>query len=269
MIRPGLVLASILLAGCNAPGAAPSAPEDMAMMARSDLAPDGIMDLEGRIVGLDRAGLAGVNVSLCQETCRDTTTGAQGEFSFPATPIAFYTLRARKPGAADYAALDFPLYLVRGANPRLLPLVLPRVATQRPITPDVQTLAVDGALSLTLDGRALSLQQGGAVAALGGVRIPSDLFPNFCVPSARVLAMWAFAPTYVQSRRPVGVQLTDVLGLAPGATVDFIDIDPAEGRPLIVASGTVAQDGKTIATSQGLGPNRLGWLLAAVVSGGP
>lgn len=269
MIRP--TLAVLLIAGCSAPAAPlPSSSEDMAMMAQSDLGPDGVMDLEGRIIGLDRAGLAGVTVSLCLSTCRDTTTGSKGEFAFPATPIDFYTLRARMPGATDFADLDFPLYLVRGSNPRLLPLVLPKVGAPNTVMAGTQTFPVDSALSLTLDGSALARRGGGAVTKLAGVRVPSDLFPNFCVPSARVLAMWSFAPTYVTSSSRIGVQLTDAgLGLAPGALVNFIDINPEDGRPAVVASATVEQDGKTIKTAMGDGLNRLGWLLVAVISGGP
>lgn len=266
MTRAPLLL--LLLAGCGPTNNPMPTPEDMAMRAQSDLAPDAIMDLEGRIIGLDRAGLSGVTVSLCRDTCRDTMTDTRGGFAFPATPVDFYTLRARRAGG-DYADLDFPLYLVRGSNPRLLPLVLPKVGTNQSIAPGAQTIPIDAALSLTLDGSALALPKGGAVTKLGGVRIPADLFPNFCVPSARVLAIWAFAPTYITSTSLIGAQLGDPLGLAPGTTVQFIDISPQDGRPEVVASGAVSQDGKSITTSMKEGMHRLGWLLVAVISGGP
>jgi hypothetical protein len=264
-MRARLLFAVVLL-GCGDPGSSASAPDEMMMMGPG---PAPVLDLEGRIVGLDEQPLPGIAVSLCQAACRDTTTGAQGEYSFSGVAPSFYTLRARKPGEGDYAELDFPLYLHAGANPRLLPLVLPRVGPGSPVPPGAHTLSVDAALSLMLDGGALSLPAGGPVSRLAGVRVPQVLYPNFCVPSARVVAMWAFSPTGVTSASPIGVRLSESLGLLPGATVSFIEIDPGTGRPEVAASGAVSQDGKLIQTAMGAGLRRLSWLLVAVLDGGP
>lgn len=254
------------LCGCSEPLPLPVAADDMAQGTADG--PPTLLNLEGRLIGLDQQPLAGVAVSLCHATCRDTVTGGQGEFAFPATLPSFYTLRARKPAAPDYAELDFPLYLDGSVNPRLVPLVLPKITTDAPVPAGVQSLAVDATLALTLDSSTLMLPQGGAAGHLGGVRIPAGLYPNFCVPSARVLAMWAFTPTGITSSTPVGISLSESLGLLPGTTVSFVEISPADGRPATAASGTVSADGKSIKTPLGSGLHQLSWLLAVVIQGG-
>lgn len=260
----------VALAGCASPVPTPWAVDDMTMGPADG--PTAALDLEGHIIGLDRQPLSGVKVSLCQETCRDTLTGTRGEFTFPGVTVSFYTLRARMPGASDFADLDFPLYLQSGAYPRLLPLVLPKVGADAPVAPGAQRFVVDQALSLALDGDTLALPQGGPVGRLGGVRIAQqELFPNFCVPSARALAMWAFTPTGVTSPSPIGVTVSESLvlelGLKPGTPVSFIEINPKDGRPGVSASGAVGQDG-SIRTAMGAGLHRLSWLLMAVFQGG-
>ena len=261
------LLLSAVLAGCLPTSPIIPGTSDVPDLAMGS-ADAAVQDVTGRIVGLDGQPLAGVTVSLCQDTCRDTTVGAQGEFGFPAVAPSFYTLRARKPGASDYANLDFPLYLDSRDNPRLLPLVLPKVGALTAVGSGAQTFAVDSTLSLALDGDKLMLPQGGPAQRLGGVRIPQSLFPNFCVPSARVLAMWAFAPTGSTSSAPIDLTLSDALGLAPGTPVSFIEIHPRDGRPAIAARGKVSADGKTIQTALGGGVHELSWLLAVVLQGG-
>lgn len=225
------------------------------------------MNLAGQIIGLDQQPLAGIAVSLCQGACRDTTTGPRGEFAFSAVNGDFYTLRARKPGTTEYADLDFPLYLRSDGYP-LRPLLLPRIGAGAALPADARSFAVDPALTLTLDGSPLTLPQGGPASRLGGVRIPAALFPDFCLPTARVLAMWAFAPTGVTSAAPISISLSDTLGLPAKMPVDFLEIDPKDGRPRVAARGAVSADGTQILTSPGQGLRRLGWLLAAVYQGG-
>ena len=158
----GFTLLVSALAGCGLAASAPVAGEDMAASATDGAAI--AINLEGRMIGLNRQPLVGVTVSLCEQVCRDTTTGSQGEFYFPQTLPGFYTVRARKPGASDYADLDFPLYLDRNTNPRLLPLVLPKVGYCVPVLSGSQTVAVDQAqqLVLTLDRGALAFPPGGS-----------------------------------------------------------------------------------------------------------
>jgi hypothetical protein len=242
------------------------AADDMAMTAPTD-GPAAPMDVEGRIIGLDRQPLAGVAVSLCLQPCRDVVTGAQGQFAFSGVTPGLYTLRARRAGG-DYADLDFPLYLSAGQNPRLLPLVLPRIGASAPLPAGVESFRIDDKLALLLDGGALQLPLGGRAERLAGVRIPTDLFPNFCVPSAQVLAMWAFSPTGITSSGKIAVTLGEPLGLPKGTTVSFIEIDPLDGRPAVAASGAVSEDGKSIQTAMGAGLHRLSWLLLAVLRGG-
>ena len=259
------LLFAVALTGClpSAPTTTPLA-ADMATGTADGPAPT--LDIEGRIVGLDGQPLTGVTVSLCQSTCRDTPVGAQGEFGFAAVTTSFYTLRAHKSGVSDYADLAFPLYLDGYSNPRLLPLVLPKVSALAPVPSGQKAFAVDSTLSLTLDGDQLVVP--GAGRSLGGVRIPASLFPNFCVPSARVLAMWAFAPTGSTSSAPINITLSDSLGLAPGMAVSFIEIHKGDGRPATAASGQVSMDGKSIQTALGSGVHELSWLLAVVLQGG-
>lgn len=248
------------------PSTVAPAMDDMAK-AQTD-GPTAAIELEGRIVGLDQQPLAGIAVSLCQQTCRDTMTGAQGEFAFAGVMPEFYTLRARTPTAGDYAELDFPIYLNSGSNPLLGPLVLPRVGAGAAVPAGPQPFPVDAALTLSIDGSALTFPPGVPTGRLGGVRIPKNLFPDFCVPSARVVAMWAFNPSGIGSTAGIGVELSDTLGLSPGAQVTFIAIDPSTGRPWISASGSVSQDGKIIHTTTGDGLHVLSWLLVAVLQGG-
>lgn len=268
-------LFALLLAGCSALGCTPlpsDSSSDSADMGPAPAAPDLAtrFQLEGRIIGLDKSGLAGISVSLCDASCQQTTTGAQGEFSFAGVGANFYTLHARHSGDSGYAELFFPLYLSSESYSRLVPLLLPRVGAPATVAPGPQQLGIDGQLTLSLDGSALMLPgpQGGAATQLGGIRIPQDLFPDFCVPSARVLAMWAFAPTGISSSAAVGLRIADPLGLAPGTKVSFIEIDPKDGRPAVVADGAVSPDGKSIATTAGAGLHRLSWLLVVVLQGG-
>lgn len=255
------------LAGCGLVASAPVAGEDMTASPMDGAA--AAINLEGRMIGLNRQPLLGITVSLCQQVCRDTTTGSQGEFSFPQTRPNFYTLRARKPGASDSADLDFPLYLDRNSNPRLLPLVLPKIDYKVPVLAGSQTVAVDQEqqLSLTLDQSALAFPKGAAQNQLGAVAIPQDLFPNFCVPSAHVVGMWAFSPAGTASSAPIGIRVANSLGLAPNASVSFIEI-AADGRPTETATAVVSKDGAAIQTVAGSGVKRLSWLLAAVFYGG-
>lgn len=268
------LLFAVALAGCSGPSVPPAS--ESADLATPQPPGDDLgarLDLEGRIIGLDKQPLAGAAVSLCgaAPACGDATTGAQGEFTFPGVRPTFYTLRARKSGATDYADLDFPLYLTSQSYSRLVPLVLPRVGAGAAVAGGPQRFAIDAALSLSLDGSALALPgpSGGSPGHLGGVRIPQELFPDFCVPSAKVLAMWAFAPTGITSTVPIGITLADPLGLASGTRVSFIEVDPKDGRPTVVADGAVSADGKSIATTGATGLHRLTWLLVVVLQGGP
>lgn len=269
------LLFAVALAGCSGPSFPPAS--ESADLATAPQPPGEDLgarfDLEGRIIGLDKQPLAGAAVSLCSPgpSCRDATTGTQGEFIFPSVAPTSYTLHARKSGATDYADLDFPLYLTSESYSRLVPLVLPRVGAGAAVASGPQRFAIDAALSLSLDGSALALPgpSGGSPGHLGGVRIPQELFPDFCVPSAKVLAMWAFAPTGISSSAPIGITLADSLGLAPSTRVSFIEVDPKDGRPAVVADGAVSADGKSIATTGTTGLHRLTWLLVVVLQGGP
>ena len=66
--------------------------------------------LHGGVVSLDGQPLAGVEVQLCVQPCRVTTTDALGRFDFAAVdPAGASALHARLPGASDYAELTLPL----------------------------------------------------------------------------------------------------------------------------------------------------------------
>src|SRR5262245_50841744 len=81
-----------IAAGCGGTGA-PLSPVDGG--GSVDSAGDGsaAFQIEGRIIGLDEKSIPGVTVSLCKMmTCRDATTGAQGEFTFTDVQPDFYTL---------------------------------------------------------------------------------------------------------------------------------------------------------------------------------
>src|SRR5262245_49410718 len=155
------------VAGCGSPDAS-TTPADMAQVV-------GGPKVEGRIIGLDYMGLAGIQVSLCTQTCSDTTTDAQGGFLFTGVATELYTLRALNPASSEYAQLDFPVDFSRGVRPRLPPLVLPRVGAGQTVASGKQNFAVDSMLTLSIDRGKLTGPAGGPVNRLGGVRVPLDL----------------------------------------------------------------------------------------------
>lgn len=267
---------SLVLAACEVAGGTPPSPEDGSAPAPDLAAPAVGARITGTVIDLDRHGLPGVRIQLCGPSCREVTTDSSGIFELPSVGAASYGLHAELPGvpAIDYGKVVVPIYYL---DPKVTPvrtvppIVLPRLAAPTPLAAGKQTVAIDSALSLTLDADALTFPAGGGAPQLAGLRIPAGLYPDFCLPGddGRIVAEWALGPFGTTSSTPISVHIADSLGLQPGSTVVLSSIDPELGRPERQGLGKVSADGKSIDSLATVELRRLTWLVVSLPGGGP
>lgn len=268
----------LALVACSQPAMEVPAPGD-AGTALADLSAARLR-IVGSVVDLDRRGIPGASVRLCGDPCRELTTSSSGGFDLRDVPLGSYGLHVELPGAAaaDYGKVVVPLYSVEpepmGVR-TVAPIVLPRLGAAVDLGAGVQTVAIDGTLSLTVDAGALSFPSGSGPPRLAGLRVPMSLFPDFCLPSGdgRVIAEWAFGPFNTTSSAPVEVHIKTAdlgnPGLRPGLTVNLMTIDPDVGKPERQGVGKVSADGTTIDSQPMMGIRRLTWLIVTMPGGGP
>jgi hypothetical protein len=259
-----VVLLGVGASGCTGPAGSGGGAADLG---------SGIV-VVGTIVDLTSQPLSGATVRLCEGSCRATTSDATGAFRFDGVAaLTWDSLGAEMPGSSDYGKVVIPLYpytndLQQQQAVLLPPLVLPRLGPSTALPSGPREIAIDATLTLTVDGSALQLPEGSATG-VAGARVPSGLFPDFCLPGAggQVIAEWALAPFGARSSAPIAVHLAENLGLARGA-VWLFRVDTESGRPIQVATGSVSADGTSIASDPGVGLDQLTWLLVARPGGG-
>lgn len=267
----------LALVACSQPAMEVPAPD--AGPAIEDLAPARLR-IVGSVVDLDGRGVSGASVRLCGDPCRALSTSSSGAFDIRDVPLGSYGLHVELPGAgaADYGKVVVPFYSAEPAPMgvrTVAPIVLPRLGSAVSLGAGVQTVAIDGTLSLTVDAGALGFPSGSGSPRLAGLRVPMALFPDFCLPSGdgRVIAEWAFGPFNTTSSAPVEVHIkTADLGnpnLRPGMTVNLLTIDPDLGKPERQGVGKVSADGATIDSQPMMGIRRLTWLIVTMPGGGP
>ena len=257
-----LTAMTVLVAGCGGGDAPPPSVTTMKPAMQNQ------PSLDGTVSGLDGRAMADVEVRLCtaDQKCTVTKSDATGAFAFFSLESRYYALSASRPpdDTGEYAPIAVPVYVISDAAPFHSHLVLPHITPGTDLTGGVQTISINGALTMTVDGASMTFPDK-APHRISGIRIPPAQFPDFCVPSpmGRVLAMWAFAPSGAHSDKPIRIHLDDTLGLPPDSNVFVWKIDPVAGRPQQAGGGQVNKAATAIETGAGLFDDLhdLTWLL--------
>jgi len=224
-------------------------------------------------------GGATVELSVDSDTLI-TTSDVNGRFTFSGTPSGFALLHVRGETATQlngtaipagtFPALEFEVYIVPSTQnslsmPVLLPAIDPANGRMYDGSTDVE-LTVEGleGVKLTIAAGSMTLADGTRPSPENPVLVSVDQvhydelpmpMPNGAAPPMTL----TFQPPGAHYDPPVKVEYPNTTGLAPGQIVYFLSFNHDTGQFEIVSSGSVAEDGSTIASDPGGGIPMGGW----------
>ena len=143
------------------------------------------------------------------------------------------------------------------------PFYVPRIASFVDIgTEGVHEVDMSSGLVVTVDASEAGTDWGFTTDyRAGGVRVPESDWPITEHEGQSVLALWAMVPFtgHAAEGSSYPFALNDSLGLGPGNTVNFYELEKDTGALLAAGTGTVAADGDSIEVDGGL--HALTWLV--------
>jgi hypothetical protein len=220
-------------------------------------------DVSGTIVDGSNVGWAGAMIQVCNEAlCTLGNTDTTGAFRVSVPPGAGYHVIAR-PGPSDTREASAGLGIVGNvaADVALAPIAIPVMGPKVELAGDAgpQSVAVTSDLTLTASVAGIDFE---ADAYLAGASVPSASWPAFAIPGKTILAMWALDPwgTRANVGQTIGVAISNVFGLAPGATVSVYAVSELTAELGTASAGVVSTDGTSITGST---VDRVTWVVLA------
>ena len=239
-----------LVAGCGGSGGS----EPVVDAAEPSTTLSGVVtDLAGKPVG-------GAQIQICGAACQLGTTDTAGRFVYPSViegDAYHLSVRGPREDPRAFAPVVFTLLVPKGVATTAPTVKLPETKARVALPTDGKPLALDAALSLTLDPKALTTPDDTAPTAVAGVRVPPSAWPTYAL-GGKVLAMWALDPFDTRSTTAIGVRITESFGATVMPAVYVVDADTGKARR--AAPATLGTDG-AITTAPKEGLDRLTWLL--------
>ena len=251
----------------------------------SALARDQLQPTRLRGVALDNSSqpLGGADVVLTVGTTTLTTvTDVTGQFEFAdvgdsgpghleVDALVATTLAGAPIAPGSYPKLGSEVNVVANADNVLPALRLPQLDPVNAVSFDntqdvVLTVAGIEGLEMTVFAGSMTLPDGTQPGLNGAPpttvslnQVDFDEIPMPLPDGASSPLAWTLQPGGAHFDPPIEVRLPNLAGLAPGAVVYFLSFDHDAEAFVIVASGSVSEDGSLISTAAGEGISVAGW----------
>ncbi|MBK7402994.1 MAG: hypothetical protein IPJ34_43905 [Myxococcales bacterium] len=240
-----------------------------------------VKNATGKATDTTGKALVGKPVSVCGSICFFAKTTADGSFDAAINtclkPDTFSISVHGRPDASLYQRVP----ALTGASWILKdPLRVPTLPADGPDLPVDAKGVVTAKSTITSAGVSLTFEAGTVVeldiedvdlGALGNklrvAKVETKDYPPFTT-GENVLALYAANPFDAKfSKGKVGVSFAAPAGLAAGAAVEFVSLGNTflsapfdAGKLIVVGTGKVSADGKTVSTDAGVGLTALTWV---------
>jgi Glucodextranase, domain B/Carboxypeptidase regulatory-like domain len=226
---------------------------------------------ETRIGGvvLDNSNIpiAGVTLRI-DETTSTTVTDAQGQFSFANAPVGYAKLivdgtTAQRPGT--WPTLEFVMYTNAGQDNTIgMPIyILPIQVTSgiqvTETTGGTLTIPELPGFSLTVAPGSALFPNGSRAGTVSATLVHTDKVPMTPGFGQQPRFIVTIQPPGVHFDPPAAMTIPNLDGLAPGEITELYSFDHDLGQFVAIGTGSVTEDGTTVASDPGVGIIKGGW----------
>ena len=223
--------------------------------------------ITGVVLDNTDAPVAGVTMSV-EGTALAAVSDAQGQFTIAGAPVGAVLLiadgaTASRPGV--WPRLEFELVTVAGRAIDLgmpifmLPLEENNLLCVDATTGGTLTLPAFPGFALTVAPGSASFPGGGDAGCIGVTVVHADkvpMTPNFGQQPRFIVTI---QPAGTHFDPPGALSLPNSDGLVPGEITEMYSFDHDLGQFVAIRTGTVAEDGLTVASDSGVGVIKAGW----------